>query len=188
MTSTVFWGGEPSKSKPLATVPATGAQTTPICVEGDITTAIIEIESEEPQTDDVDHARAVIEIAKDDVQQVYVRVTGVLGLAVVFVTQLPFQRLVGLPLWARWAFLAGLASAVGSAALYFHYLSKLHLARLAMARTVRDGRACDVEKIWAGSGTVWTEYGWAFNAGGRLMALSVGLLGLTLAVLLDLVP
>jgi hypothetical protein len=50
------------------------------------------------QESQAEYARAVNEIARDDVRQVYLRVTGVLGLAVVFVTQLPFQRLVGLPL------------------------------------------------------------------------------------------
>jgi hypothetical protein len=137
---------------------------------------------------DVEFAHEVIQLAGDDVRQVYLRVTGVLGLALVFVTQLPFDRLVQLPLWARWTLAAGLASAVTSAALYFHYLSKVHLARLEMVRRIHDGRAAEVKEIWAGTGSVWTNYGWAFKCGSRFLLLSVALLGLTLAVLLDLVP
>jgi hypothetical protein len=137
---------------------------------------------------DVEFAREVIQVARDDVQQVYLRVTGILGLAIIFVTQLPFDRLLQLPVWTRWTLAAGLASAVTSAALYFHYLSKVHLARLDMARSIRDGRPAEVEEIWAGTGSVWTRHGWAFKYGGRFLVLSVALLGLTLTVLLDLVP
>lgn len=127
-------------------------------------------------------------MARDDVRQVYLRVTGVLGLAVIFVSQLPFNRLVHLPLWTRWVLAGGLVSAVLSASLYFYYLSKVHLARLDMMRCVRDGNAAGVEKIWAGTGSVWERYGWAFKFGGRLLALSAALLGLTFAVLIDLIP
>ena len=136
---------------------------------------------------DVEFARELIQFARDDVQQVYLRVTGVLGLAIVFVTQLPFDRLLRLPLWTRWVLAAGLVSAVASAALYFFYLSRVHLARIDMARCIRDGQAADVETIWAGTGSVWTRFGWAFTYGGRLLALSVALLGVALAVLLGLI-
>lgn len=136
----------------------------------------------------IEYARTLNEIARDDVRQVYLRVTGVLGLAVLFVTQLPFHRLVGLPLLARWALMAGVASAVASAALYFYYLSKLHLARLDIARSIRDEDGAGAENIWAGSGSVWSSYGWAFTYGGRLLYISVSLLGCTLGVLLNLIP
>ncbi len=136
----------------------------------------------------VEYARSLSEIARDDVHQVYLRVTGVLGLAVLFVTQLPFHQLVELPLWTRWVMAVGLAAAVGSAFLYFLYLSKVHLARLRIARCIRDEDGAQAEKIWAGAGDVWTDYGWAFTYGGYLMALSVALLGLTFGVLLDLIP
>lgn len=129
----------------------------------------------------------MIQIARDDVGQVYLRVTGVLGLAVVFVTQLPFHSLLRLPVWTRWTLAAGLIAAVTSATLYFYYLSNLHLARIDMARSIRDGEAANVDKIWAGTGSVWKRYGWAFTYGGRLLTLSVALLGVTLAVLLDLI-
>ena len=135
---------------------------------------------------DIEYARAVMQIASDDVRQIYVRVTGVLGLAVIFVTQLPFARLVNLPLWTRWVLAVGLASAIASAALNFQYLTMVHLARLDMARSVRDGNAGSVEQIWVGR--AWTRHGWAFIGGTILLALSVCLLGLTLGVLLKLVP
>lgn len=134
-----------------------------------------------------EYANTVIQLAGEDTRQVYLRVTGVLGLAALFLTQLPFDDLKELPLWTRWVFVGGLLSAVGSAALYFHYLSKVHLGRLKMASCIRDGRAAEVDDIWAGTGSVWTEYGWAFNYGGRLMVLSVILMGTTLCALLDLI-
>jgi hypothetical protein len=136
---------------------------------------------------DAEYGSTVIQLAGEDIRQVYLRVTGVLGLAVVFLTQLPFDRLDGLPLWTRWAFLAGVASAAGSAALYFLYLSKMHFARLRMAEYVRDGKARRIPEIWAyGGGKVWTEWRWAFRGGSGLAAASLLLLGLTLARLLDL--
>ncbi|HYJ22363.1 MAG TPA: hypothetical protein VEW07_10110 [Solirubrobacterales bacterium] len=142
--------------------------------------------TEEQEARDLAYAHTLIEIAGEDVKQVYLRVTGVLGLAVIFVTQLPFRQLLGLPDWARWVLMAGLAAAVGSAALYFRYLSKLHLSRLEMAKTIRNGRPDQVPEIWCGEGTVWIRNRWAFYGGTGLLALSVILLGLSLAVLLNL--
>jgi hypothetical protein len=62
----------------------------------------------------------------------------------------------------------------------------VHLGRLDMARSVRDGNASDVGEIWAGQGSVWKRYGWAFNCGGKMLALSVCLLGLAHGVMLKL--
>lgn len=56
-----------------------------------------------------------------------------------------------------------------------------------MARSIRDGEAAKVEEIWAGTGSVWTRYGWAFTYGGWFLVASVTLLAITLATLLDLV-
>jgi len=143
--------------------------------------------TEDQEARDLAYAHALMEIAGEDVKQVYIRVTGVLGLAVIFVTQLPFDQLAGLPTWARWVLMAGLVASVGSAALYFRYLSKVHLARIEMAKTIHQGRAGEVQEIWSGSGSVWMRNRWAFYSGTCLLGLSTALLGLSLAVLLDLV-
>jgi hypothetical protein len=135
-----------------------------------------------------EYGRAVIELAGDDVRQVYLRVTGVLGLAALFLTQLPFKDLAEMSLWARWAFVLGLVAAGASAGFYFRYLSKLHLARLKMARYVRYGSGGSVREIWAGDGIFWTEHSYLFTLGTCLAFVSLAMLGVVLGELLNLVP
>jgi hypothetical protein len=115
----------------------------------------------------------VIQIAGDDVRQVYIKVTGAIGLATLFVTQLPFSELTKMPLWGRWVLIGGLMAAGISAGLYFWYLTEMHLVRLRMAEYLRWGDAEATKELWSGDGSFWKEYGWLIRGGSVFFAVSV---------------
>src|SRR3954453_15957118 len=76
---------------------------------------------------EVEFIKATIEWAKDDVRQVYLRVTAALGIAVLVLTQLPFEKLTELD--RDNLFLGALALLLGAATLHFFYLSRVHRSR-----------------------------------------------------------
>ena len=116
-----------------------------------------------------------------------VRVTAAVGIAALALTQLPFDRLVRLHVWARWALALGIASELAAAACLFYYLGHIHLRRLDMARAVRDGDGGAIDEIWAGGGKLWRQYGWAFRVGTGLTALGIASIPVAVAALLKLV-
>lgn len=136
---------------------------------------------------DLEYARGLIDFIAEDARQVYVRVTAAVGLAALFVTQLPFGRILALAVWARWVLILGLAAAVGSGALLFYYSGRLYRARIQMLKAIRDGHPEHVPKIWELGGQVWQRYRRPYQAGIAMLTLSVVLLGLSLAALLKLV-
>ena len=93
----------------------------------------------------------------DDVRQVYLRVTAALGLAILFVTQPTFDRLLRLGAAFKWLLLAGLALDPVAAVLYYEYSNGLNLARLQMAKCLRAPDADGAAEIRAGSGIYWTN-------------------------------
>jgi hypothetical protein len=137
-------------------------------------------------TRNLEFAHGLVDLIAEDARQVYIRVTAVVGLAALFVTQLPFDRILRLHQWARWVFALGLAAAVASGALLFYYSGRLHRARVRMLRHIRDGHPEKVPEIWDLEGEVWTESRWSYYAGVGALVVSVVLLGATLAALLKL--
>jgi hypothetical protein len=135
----------------------------------------------------LEYARGLVDLIAEDARQVYVRVTAAVGLAALFVTQLPFHRILALATWERWVLMLGLAAAVGSGALLFYYSGRLHRARVEMLRAIRDGKPESVPRIWELGGQVWERSRWAYRGGIAMLALSVGLLGFSLGALLKLV-
>lgn len=134
----------------------------------------------------LEFAHGLVDLIAEDARQVYIRVTAAVGLAALFVTQLPFDRILALDQWARWVLALGLAAAVASGALLFYYSGRLHRARVRMLREIRDGCPEKVPEIWDLEGEVWTESRWSYYTGVGALVLSVVLLGVTLAALLKL--
>ena len=133
---------------------------------------------------ELEYIKAVMSVAGDDVRQVYLRVTGVVGLAVLFATQLPFARLVELSTLGKVLLGSGLTSAGCAAALFFLYLSRMHISRLQMAARIRDLDADGVYEQWHGRGEFWTRYRWMYFLGNSLFGLSVVLLGVVFGLLI----
>ncbi|MEA2494671.1 MAG: hypothetical protein QOJ29_2582 [Thermoleophilaceae bacterium] len=140
--------------------------------------------------DDREFMKAMIEWTRDDVRQVYLRVTASLGIAVLFLTQLPFDKLAALRGSNKFCLLSGLAVLVVAAALHFLYLSKIHRWNRGQIAYLRHGteaplttRASQVATHWQ---RTWARWKWAFLGGDALMALGVVLLAIALLGMLDL--
>lgn len=88
---------------------------------------------------------------QDDIRHVHVRVTAAVGVAAVFITQIPLNKLQKEPLWARACSVAGLVVLLCSAASYFQYTQQLNKLRLRIVaeRLERDGH---------GSVEAWREW------------------------------
>jgi hypothetical protein len=72
---------------------------------------------------------ALLESARDDVRHVNLLVAATLALAAVFFTQLPFERLVALPLTIKIVLLLGVALLVLSAMLFFVHMQEIQRYR-----------------------------------------------------------
>lgn len=141
-------------------------------------------------TDDREFIKEMIQWTRDDVRQVYLRVTASLGIAVLFLTQLPFDKLAALRGFDKFCLLSGLAVLVVAAALHFIYLSKTHRWNRGQIAYLHHGtqqplqaRASAVASQWQGP---WKRWNWAFLGGDALMVLGVVLLAIALLGLLNL--
>jgi hypothetical protein len=129
---------------------------------------------------DIEFIKAMLELAKEDARQVYLRVTAAGAVAVLFVTQLPFARLLALDTFTRIAFLTGLAAVTLAGLAHFQYVQAIHLSRVKLARCLKTLDTVEVDRIWT---ETWEKRGWFHNAGHVLFAIG----GLALAyVLYDL--
>jgi hypothetical protein len=135
---------------------------------------------------DVEYIKMLMEIAGEDVRQVYIRVTAATGLAALFVTQLPFDELVALPRFSRWLLVVAVLVGAAAARLYFYYLSQMHWCRLKMAAFLRQGDAAMAAQLWAGEGTFWDKYKWLFRVANLCFGASVLLFAIVLGVMLGL--
>lgn len=125
-----------------------------------------------------DYINAMLEWASADATQVYFRVTGALGLAAVYVTQIPMERLAALS--GRWTavLFVGLGCLCAAAVLYFRYVNKTHVARREIARALVDGSSSNPEEILL---SVFKRNRIsAFGIGNALFGLGAILLGLVL--------
>jgi hypothetical protein len=72
----------------------------------------------------------VVSAISDDISHVHVRVTAAIGIAAVFVTQIPLSALRGLPDWVQWVTIVAVAILFASGAAYFQYTQQLNKLRL----------------------------------------------------------
>jgi phosphatidylserine synthase len=125
----------------------------------------------------VEYIKAMIEWARDDARQVYLRVSGTLAIATLFVTQIPVPRLRELSYWPTLALFAGLGSLVVAALAYFIYVSKTHIARRTMALSLCNLDVKTPDTILTGIDADW---GWLLVVGNVLFGAGVLLLAYVL--------
>jgi lipoprotein signal peptidase len=134
---------------------------------------------------DLEYIKAMIDFARDDARQVYLRVTGAVAIAVLFLTQLPFERLAALDTPYTCLLFGGLGAMLLSAVFHFTYLSQVHLSRrhLMACLPTRDvGGAYDA--------LAKTERRWirSFHMGDLLIVIGIILLAVVLGELLAVSP
>jgi hypothetical protein len=131
----------------------------------------------------LEYIKAMIEWTADDAKQVYVRVTGAVGIAVLFLTQLPFGRLANLSTVMRYVLIVGIGSLLLSAISYFTYVSKTHIARRELARHLLNANHHGARTALS---EVWRKWRWTFWLGNTLFGFGTASLGLVLARVLGL--
>jgi len=84
---------------------------------------------EGPNEYKLEYIKAMLELVREDIRHVLLRVTAALAATALFITQIPYDRLALLPLWTRVILCVGLASIAPSGGLYFRYVRSLHIGR-----------------------------------------------------------
>lgn len=134
----------------------------------------------------LEHLKQMSAFAAEDSRMVYLRVTACLTVGVLFLTQLPFERLVALSRAYKLCLLGGLVALGAAALLYFIYTNTAHKARRTIAARVLDGNDDDTAEWWNCTGP-WKEKKWAFIGADVLARVGALLLGFVLAKLLKVV-
>jgi hypothetical protein len=143
-----------------------------------------EDETRDPDYDarDLEYVKAMLDYVKDDARQDYVRVTGALALAAIFVTQVRISELQRLNRFHTWMLFAGLFCLVLAATAYFTYVQETHLARRSLSSYLLtlDTRKlrCEAQELFQRRSRLIR-----FHAGNLLFLVGVLLLGDVLWVL-----
>jgi hypothetical protein len=126
---------------------------------------------EGPEERRLRYIESMVEVAGEDARHVMLYVTLALTAILVTLTQLPFDRLVGLPLAFRCLLLLGLFLVGAGAGCFFRYVRALHLARMGIARCIASADAKHARQLWAGAVGVWERRGHFYRWGMKLCAL-----------------
>lgn len=115
-----------------------------------------------------DYIKAMLEYVRDDVRQVFLRVTASLTVAVLVLTQLPFKRLNGLDSVGKGALFVGVAALILAALFAYLYLETIHHARLAIAECLLRS---DWKRARESGPTYWKQYDWMLYIGDGMLVL-----------------
>jgi hypothetical protein len=126
----------------------------------------------ESGTRKVEYANLVLGVINEDIGRVQLRVTAALGLATIFITQLPLEALRKLPLGYRLTTIAGIVLLAVAAIALFYYTHRLNRVRIKIASRFINTEGTSVASYWAddfGSET-HEPYIWLYNLGQWLLA------------------
>ncbi|WP_189106367.1 hypothetical protein [Streptomyces camponoticapitis] len=139
---------------------------------------------EGPEERKLQYITALVEIAGEDAKHVNMYVTVSLTSILVTLTQLPFSKLLGLPLALRIILVLGVGIALSGAALFFRYVQAIHRARMALVRCLASANARHARELWAGSAGVWKYHSGEYIWGLRLTVAGQGIMACVVAYLL----
>ena len=128
----------------------------------------------------IEYIKAMLEYARDDARQVYLRVTAALAVAALVLTQIPFEQLQRLETAPTVALLVGLALLVIAAILHHSYLARIHHTRVAIAKCLPTIATATAKELGPPS---WDHETWRLRLGDVLMGVAGVLLAVVVAVL-----
>jgi len=120
---------------------------------------------EGPEERRLRYIESMVEVAGEDARHVMLYVTLALSAILVTLTQLPFDRLIKLPLVFRCLLLLGLLLMGAGANCFFRYVRALHLARMGITRCIASADAKHARQLWAGEVGVWKRFGHFYRWG-----------------------
>jgi hypothetical protein len=124
----------------------------------------------------------LLEYVKDDVRQDYLRITGALAFAAIFVTHLRIAELQKLNRWETFVLFGGLGCLAAAAATYFDYVRRTHLVRRPLTYYLVTLDADGANQFVNKSFTDWKRQA-EFHTGTALFVIGIGLLAVVLWVL-----
>jgi hypothetical protein len=137
----------------------------------------------EPQHE-LEYIKSMIAVAKDDVQHVYIFAAAALGLAGIFITQIPVAVATSLPILFRAILVLGTYSLAASSLLFFRYGRSIHLVRMRMIRCLPTLDVVRVRELWAGPHGGWQKNRRFFKLGQWLFALGIVCVAIVLGAVL----
>ncbi|MFF5002056.1 hypothetical protein ACFY3G_04440 [Streptomyces phaeochromogenes] len=126
---------------------------------------------EGPEERRLRYIESMVEVAGEDARHVMLYVTLALTAILVTLTQLPFDRVIGMPLFFRCLLLLGLLLVGTGAGCFFRYVRALHLTRMGIARCIASADAKHARQLWAGAAGVWERRGHFYRWGMKLCEL-----------------
>lgn len=126
------------------------------------------------------YIKMLIEWARDDTRQDYLRVTGALAVVTLFITQIRIGDLQALDHRPKLPLFAGLGCLVAGALVYFLYVSKTHRKRWDVTKCMRTGNADEAERIL---GDYYERFKYLHWAGTALFCLGTLLLAYVIVAL-----
>ena len=137
-----------------------------------------------PRERELEYILQMIAVAQDDIRHVFLYATAALGVAALFVTQIPLATILGLPWLIRPVLLAGLGCLVVASYLFFKYARAMHLNRMRMIRCIPTLYVVRVRELWAGADSGWQRNKRLFHWAQRLMLLGIVCIGIVVAFVL----
>src|SRR5438046_687244 len=124
----------------------------------------------------LEYIKTLVALLQDDARHVLLYVTVDFAVVLLFLSQIPIDRTLSLPLWARSVLAAGLVSMLFSALAFFMYVRRIHINRYALARCIPSVDAVRAREIVAGKAGLWQTHKRRYFAGLWLLRLGTTLL------------
>jgi hypothetical protein len=137
-----------------------------------------------PRDLELEYIKQMVAVAKDDIRHVFIYATAALGVAGLFITQIPVSTVLALPWILRVVVVVGLGSLTSASYIFFRYARAMHLNRMRMIRCIPTLHVVRVRELWAGHHSGWQRNKHLFHRAQRLMAFGIVCIGVSLAFLL----
>ena len=117
----------------------------------------------------LEYIKGMISLAREDMKLVMLYVTLSFGIILLFLTQIPFDKILSLHLFLRILVFFGVLFLTLSALCFFLYIRHLHITQMKMTRCLASLNSFRTRELWAGESGVWKIAGAKYKAGKYLM-------------------
>jgi hypothetical protein len=98
----------------------------------------------------LEYITAMLELVREDIRHVMLRVTAAFAISALFVTQIPLEAIIAVPQWSRALLVVGLLAMVLAGLFYFRYVTCLHRTQMAIVQCLPSLDTAKTHELWAG--------------------------------------
>jgi hypothetical protein len=106
----------------------------------------------------LEYITAMLELVREDIRHVMLRVTAAFAISALFVTQIPLEAIIAVPQWSRALLVVGLLAMVLAGLFYFRYVTCLHRTQMAIVQCLPSLDTAKTHELWAGEAGVWKHH------------------------------